>query len=151
TPVFPRRFFQCIMDVFRKNCEVAVVMQGDEVISGVLTFYFRDRVMPYYGGGTPKAREVAGNDFMYWELMRRAGEKGYTVFDFGRSKRGTGSYAFKQHWGFEATPLFYEYNLIRAGSIPAVNPLNPKYRAAIAIWKRLPLPIANVLGPYISR
>jgi hypothetical protein len=99
----------------------------------------------------PEARESAGNDFKYWELMRRACERGYRVFDYGRSKRGTGSFDFKKNWGFEPTPLHYEYRLFRGEGIPQNNPSNPKYKAFIGLWRQLPLPLANALGPYIVR
>ena len=78
-------------------------------LSSVLSFYFRDEVLPYYAGDDLAARDVAANDFKYWELMRRACERGLQVFDYGRSKVGTGPYAFKKNWGFEPEPLHYEY------------------------------------------
>jgi len=71
-------------------------------------------------------------------------------FDFGRSKRGTGAFDYKRYWGFEPESLHYQYCLIRAAAIPDVNPLNPKYRLMVAAWKRLPLPLANALGPRIA-
>jgi hypothetical protein len=83
--------------------------------------------------------------------MRRACERGLRVFDYGRSKRGTGSFDFKKNWGFEATPLNYEYRLYKGDSIPQNNPSNPKYRAFIEIWRRLPVGLANRLGPHIVR
>ena len=83
--------------------------------------------------------------------MRRACERGYRVFDYGRSKVGTGPYSFKKNWGFEPQPLSYEYRLYKRDAIPQNNPMNPKYRAFIAVWRRLPLPVANTLGPYIVR
>ena len=128
-----------------------VVLKGGCTVSGVMSFYFRDEVLPYYGGGTGEAREVAGNDFMYWELMRRACERGVKTFDFGRSKRNTGSYDFKKNWGFEPQPLHYEYQLHRAGAVPDHNPLNPKYQIFIKAWQKLPLPVANLIGPYIVK
>jgi hypothetical protein len=88
---------------------------------------------------------------MYWSVMKRACERECTVFDFGRSKRGTGSFAFKKNWGFEPTPLHYEYKMIRRSEIPNLNPLNPKFSLSIAMWKRLPLPIANAFGPVLAR
>ncbi len=151
TPVFPRSFFRALKDEFTGNCDVVTVMRNEEPIASVMNFYFRDQVLPYYGGGTRAARAVAGNDFMYWEVMRRACERGYRIFDFGRSKVGTGAYDFKRYWGFEPTPLVYEYRLGTAKSLPDKSPLNPKYRLFIEMWKRLPLPIANVLGPLIVR
>ncbi len=108
-------------------------------------------MLPYYAGDDFGARELAANDFKYWELLRRACERGVRVFDYGRSKRGTGPFDFKKNWGFEPTPLAYEYRLYRRASIPENNPLNPKYRALIALWRKLPLPVANALGPHLVK
>jgi len=151
TPVFPKKFFTVLRDVFGEHCEILTVVKEGRLISSVMSFYFRDEVLPYYGGGTSEARTVKGNDFMYWELMRRAGERGIRIFDYGRSKLGTGSYSFKKNWGFEPEPLKYEYLLVKASEIPDVNPLNPKYRLFINAWKRLPLPVSKFVGPFISR
>jgi FemAB-related protein (PEP-CTERM system-associated) len=151
TPVFPKRYFRVLLEVFGSDCEVLIVRHLDRPVSGVLSFFFKDEVLPYYGGGTRQAREVAANDFMYWEVMRRAVDRGCRLFDFGRSKVGTGSFSFKTHWGFTPEPLSYEYRLLRTGEVPDVNPLNPKYKLLIDAWKRLPLPVANFLGPWIAR
>jgi len=151
TPVFSRRFFRLLKDEFGDDCEVLTIALDGKVISSVMSFYFRDEVLPYYGGGVSAARAVAGNDFMYWELMRRACERGLKVFDFGRSKRGTGSFDFKKNWGFEPTPLHYEYFLVTDKTVPEVNPLNPKYRLFIQAWKKMPLALANAIGPHIVR
>ena len=151
TPVFPRRYFRLLAAVFGNEMDVVTISKDDAAVASVLNFYWRDEVLPYYGGGIPAARTCAANDFMYWEVMRRAAAKGCRVFDFGRSKPGTGSFAFKRHWGFEAAPLTYRYKLRPGSSVPDNNPLNPKYRLFIAGWKRLPLPVANALGPMIVR
>jgi FemAB-related protein (PEP-CTERM system-associated) len=151
TPVFSRRFFRLLKDEFGDDCEVLTITLDGQVISSVMSFYFRDEVLPYYGGGVDAARAVASNDFMYWDLMRRACERGLKVFDFGRSKRGTGSFDFKKNWGFEPTPLAYEYFLVTDRDIPEINPLNPKYRLFIQAWKKMPLALANVIGPHIVK
>jgi hypothetical protein len=88
---------------------------------------------------------------MYWELMTRGAYRGARLFDFGRSKFGTGSFAFKKNWGFMPEPLHYQYWVEPGYAIPDHNPLNPKYRTLIAAWKRLPLPVANLIGPAIVR
>jgi FemAB-related protein (PEP-CTERM system-associated) len=151
TPVFSRQYFRLLKDVFGNDCELLVITKEGRTIAGVMSFYFRDEVLPYYGGGTDEARELAGNDFMYWELMRRACERGYRIFDFGRSKRGTGSFDFKKNWGFEAQPLHYEYQLHAAQTVPDHNPLNPKYQMFIKAWQKMPLWLANLIGPHIVR
>jgi FemAB-related protein (PEP-CTERM system-associated) len=151
TPVFSKRYFQILREVFGRDCEVLTVTLERGLVASVMSFYFRDEVLPYYGGGTDQAREVAGNDFLYWELMRRACERGLRVFDYGRSKRGTGSFDFKKNWGFEPQPLAYEYRLVKGKRVGEVNPLNPKYRLAIKLWQRMPLSLANRIGPLIAR
>jgi len=117
----------------------------------VLSFYFRDEVLPYYAGDALAAREVAANDFKYWELMRRACQRGLRLFDYGRSKHGTGSYAFKKNWGFEPQPLHYEYCLYKRDDVPQTNPSNPKFRLLIEVWRRMPIGMANWLGPIVVR
>jgi FemAB-related protein (PEP-CTERM system-associated) len=151
TPVFPRRYFAILSLVFADCSDVVTVLDAGTPIASVMNFYHHDQVLPYYGGGTPRARQRAGNDFMYWEVMRRAATRGCRLFDFGRSKQGTGSFAFKRNWGFEPERLYYRYHLAPGARIPDHNPLNPKYQLFIAAWKRLPLVIANVLGPPIIR
>ncbi|MFC7335301.1 FemAB family XrtA/PEP-CTERM system-associated protein [Rhodocista pekingensis] len=151
TPVFPRRWFRALRDAFPGDCDVVSVHDGRQAVAAVLNFRFRDEVLPYYGGGTRAARTSGANDRMYWEVMARAAARGYRVFDFGRSKRGTGAFAFKKNWGFEPAPLAYEYRLFGRAERPQTNPTNPRYRLLVAAWRRLPLPLANTIGPWIAR
>ena len=151
TPVFGRRYFDNLKRAFGDACEILMITHQGRDIAGVMNFYFRDEVLPYYGGGTADARQLAANDFMYWEVMRRACQRGVRLFDFGRSKRGTGAFDFKKNWGFTPEPLHYLYKLHKSAELPDLNPLNPKFRLFIETWKRLPLPIANAAGPFIVR
>jgi len=152
TPAMPKRYFEILLSVFGNDCEVLTAVDSNgRPLSSVLSFYFRDEVLPYYAGDDVAARDLAGNDFKYWELMRRSCERGLKVFDYGRSKQGTGSYAFKKNWGFEPQPLYYEYCLYRHDRIPQNNPLNAKYRLFIEAWRRMPIGLANWLGPSIVR
>lgn len=152
TPALPKRYFDVLLQVFGSDCEVLTVSGPDgRLLSSVLSFYFRDEVLPYYAGDDESARHLAANDFKYWELMRRACEGGLKVFDYGRSKQGTGSFAFKKNWGFEPQPLHYEYCLYKHDAIPQNNPNNPKYRLFIEAWRRMPIGLANRLGPHIVR
>jgi FemAB-related protein (PEP-CTERM system-associated) len=152
TPPLPKRYFEALRETFGGDTEILTVEDpSGSPVSSVFSFYFRDQVLPYYAGDALAARELAANDFKYWELMRRACERGFRVFDFGRSKRGTGPYDFKKNWGFEPVPMAYEFRLYRRASIPDNNPLNPKYRALIALWRRLPIRVANALGPHVVK
>ncbi len=152
TPALPKRYFQALRDEFGADCEVLTVSAPDgRPLSSVLSFYFRDEVLPYYAGDDEAARDLAANDFKYWELMRRSCARGMKVFDYGRSKQGTGPYAFKKNWGFEPTPLHYEYCLYKRNAVPQNNPANAKYRLLIETWRRMPLGMANWLGPFVVR
>jgi FemAB-related protein (PEP-CTERM system-associated) len=152
TPVFSKRYFEILTQVFGPDCEILTITSEDgRLVASVLSFCFRDEILPYYGGGTAEARAVAGNDFMYWEVMRRACERGLRVFDYGRSKRGTGSFDFKKNWGFEPQQLHYRYLLIKGKAVPDHNPLNPKYQMFIKLWQRMPLRLANMVGPHIVK
>lgn len=152
TPALPKAFFRRLREAFGDQCRVLTVTDpAGKALSSVLSFYFRNEVLPYYAGDDLAARDLAANDFKYWELMRRACGEGCTLFDYGRSKVGTGPWSFKKNWGFEPVPLSYEYRLYKRDAIPQNNPMNPKYRAFIALWQRLPLAVANTLGPHIVR
>jgi FemAB-related protein (PEP-CTERM system-associated) len=152
TPVLPKRYFAAVKERFGEACEVLTVTAPDgRALSSVLSFYFRDEVLPYYGGGPASSRDLHANDFMYWELMRRATRRGVRLFDYGRSKVGTGSYSFKKNWGFEPEPLRYQYRLVKAGAIPNVSPANKKYRLMVECWKRLPFGVTKRLGPMVAR
>jgi FemAB-related protein (PEP-CTERM system-associated) len=152
TPAMPRRYFEALRREFGKDCEILTVcsIEGTPV-SSVLSFYFRDEVLPYYAGDAEAARDLAANDFKYWELMRMSCARGIKVFDYGRSKRGTGSFSFKKNWGFEPQQLHYEYRLLKRESVPQNNPSNTKYKLLIETWRRLPIGVANWLGPFVVR
>lgn len=152
TPVFSAQYLRILQEVFGDDCSVLMITHSERDVAAVMSFYFRDEVIPYYGGSTGAARTLKGaNHFMYWELMRRSREQGYRLFDFGRSKAGTGPYSFKKNFGFEPRALPYEYYLVTSDAMPDVNPLNPKYRLMISVWSKLPLPVANFVGPFLAR
>jgi FemAB-related protein (PEP-CTERM system-associated) len=152
TPALPKHYFAELRRVFGQDCSVLTVTSPEGMpLSSVLSFYFRDEILPYYAGDAAAARELAANDYKYWELMRHATARNIKLFDYGRSKVGTGPYAFKKNWGFEPQALNYEYRLYKRDRVPSNNPSNPKYKLMIEAWRRLPLPVANWLGPYLVR
>ena len=151
SPVFPRRLFSAIAEEFDKDCELLTVWKDGRMVAGVLTLYFEDQALPYYGGALREALPCAVNDFMYWELMCHAATLGYRVFDFGRSREGTGAYDFKRHWGFEPQPLPYQYVLPGQSAMPDMSPSNPRMHLAIRAWQRMPLGLTKLVGPRLTR
>ncbi len=151
TPVFPKALFGCVLDAFGDNADILTVHNGSEAVASVLSLYWRGTVMPYWGGGLASARTLRANELMYFALMNHARAKGCTRFDFGRSKLGTGPFAYKKNWGFEPQPLTYARSLAAGESPRDTNPTSAKYRLQVDLWKKLPLWAANRMGPLIAR
>lgn len=147
TPVFPGRMFREVLATM--DADILTVRHHGKAVASVLSLYFNGTVYPYWGGGTAAARGLRANDRMYFALMGHARARGCTRFDFGRSKAGSGPAAFKKNWGFEGVPLAYAR--WSTGPLREVNPHNPKYALMVRAWKKLPLPVAMRLGPWISR
>jgi FemAB-related protein (PEP-CTERM system-associated) len=151
TPVFPRSLFDATLDAFGGDADILTVRREGVPLASVLSLYHKGVVMPYWGGGTGAARTWRANDMMYYALMLHARGRGCTAFDFGRSKFGTGAFAFKKNWGFEPEPLSYVARAADGQAPRQINPMSPKYRLQVALWQKLPLKLANCLGPWISR
>lgn len=151
TPVFPRALFAAVLDAFGDDAGILTVLHRGAPVASVLSLTHRGAVMPYWGGGTAAARALRANDAMYFALMRHARQRGCDRFDFGRSKTGSGAYHFKRNWGFEPQPLAYAAWTADGAAPRDADPASPRHQAKIAAWKRLPLPLANRLGPLIAR
>jgi len=151
TPFFGASWLQAIKDEFEGQVEITTVIHNGATVCSVMSFRYGNEILPYYGGGGELARDLKGNDFMYWSVMAKACQEGVEIFDFGRSMVGSGAYRFKKHWGFEPAPLAYQYLLVKADSMPNLNPSTPRYRFLINMWKRLPLAVAALLGPSVAK
>ena len=151
TPVFPASLFSKVLDAIGEDADILTVWDGATPVASVLSLYHGGAVMPYWGGGTFAARKLRANDRMYYELMLHARRRGCTSFDFGRSKTHSGPYDFKRNWGFEPEPLSYAQWTAPGAASRDADPTSDKHSARIALWKRLPLPIANLIGPFIAR
>lgn len=150
TPVFPRALFEAVLDRFGDDADILTVTHEGAPVASVLSLYHGGAVMPYWGGGTRYARALRANDVMYYALMNHARRRGCDRFDFGRSKVDTGAYHFKRNWGFEPQPLTYATWTADGAEPRDVNPLSPRYKAKIALWQKLPLALANRIGPLIA-
>jgi len=151
TPVFAKRYFKILLEEFGNAAETTVIWNGNAAVAAVLSFRFRDQILPYYGGSLVEARALAANNFMYWEVLRDACERGIRRFDFGRSKLGTGSYTFKSQWNMQERPLPYQFYLANRKTLPNFSPVNPRFRLAIDIWKKMPIPVTKTFGPALVK
>jgi FemAB-related protein (PEP-CTERM system-associated) len=151
TPVFPRGLFRAMLEAFGHSSDILTVWDGETPLASVLSFYHDGAVMPFWGGGVLAARAARANERMYYELMLHARRQGMTRFDFGRSKTGSGPFAFKKNWGFAPAPLTYGAWTAPGAAPRNIDPTDAGYSRKIELWKKLPLPIANTVGPWIAR
>ena len=151
TPVFPRALFDAVLDGFGGDADILTVHHRDRPVASVLSLYHRGAVMPYWGGGTREARRLRANERMYYALMLHARRRGCARFDFGRSKTGSGAYHYKRNWGFAPRPLTYAVWTAPGCEARDADPSSARHRVGIAAWQRLPLAVANRLGPLIAR
>ena len=152
TPVFPFKLFEALTEAFPDNHILQVIHAPDgKPVASLVSFHDGRTVLPYYAGGTVDARAYGAHDYMYYQLMLWARDRGIKAFDFGRSKVGTGPYSFKKNWGFEPTPLEYEFRLAEGAALPDLSPQNAKFALMVQVWKKLPLGVANLIGPMLAR
>jgi FemAB-related protein (PEP-CTERM system-associated) len=149
TPVFPQSLFDAVLDAL--DADILTIRHRGRPVASVLSLYHGGAVLPYWGGGVAAARPLRANDRMYFELMRHARERGCTRFDFGRSKTGGGAWHFKRNWGFEPEPLAYAHWTAPGNNPRDADPTSARHASGIALWKHLPLAIANRIGPAIAR
>ena len=151
TPVYPKEFFQEIMNVFPRSTAICVVREKHMPVAAGFLVGFKDTLEIPWASSLREYNRLAPNMLLYWSVLSFASEQGYKVFDFGRSTPGEGTYHFKAQWGATPVPLYWYYWMRDAGPLPEINPRNRKYRIAIEMWKRLPLVITQVVGPRIVR
>lgn len=152
TPVFPKRFFAEILKEFPKESFILYVKHQARRVAAVLTFSYKDSLLPYYGGSYRSFNKLGVNNFMYWKLIEYGCKNGFRTFDFGRSKTvDSGSYDFKRHWGMQEVNLKYQYYLLKGAELPNASPANPKVKWLVNAWKRLPLALTKLIGPRLVR
>jgi FemAB-related protein (PEP-CTERM system-associated) len=151
TPVYGKRFFKSILKTLPERTAIAAVsLEGKVIAAGILYWYRGAMEMPW-ASSIADYKPLCPNNLLYWEAIRFALGKGCSRFDFGRSTPHEGTYNFKKQWGAEPLQLYWQYLLEPGKPLPEINPKNPKYQAAIRLWKHLPLPLTRLIGPGIVR
>jgi len=150
TPVYPRRFFAEILDEFAGDAELCVLRLGSQVAAAALLVHGRTITEVPSASSLRSLNSTGANMAMYWHLLVRAIERGQPTFDFGRSTEGSSTFKFKAQWGAQPSPAVWQYH-VRQGSARAMRPDSGKFGLAIRLWQRLPLWLANAVGPAIVR
>ncbi len=151
SPIFPESLFWHMKNVLKDDACILTVRHEQKPIAAVMSFIYKDTIMPYYSGTEPGTEYLRANNFMYYELMCEASERGLKRFDFGRSREGTGAFSFKKHQGFDPIGLSYDYILMNENDLPSLNPSNPRYKLAKKAFRRMPLWMARKLGSWLVK
>jgi serine/alanine adding enzyme len=151
TPVYSPRLFEEVLEAFPDRARVHVVRLNGRPVAAGLTYRTAATVEVPWASSIRDYNHLCPNHLLYWSAIETATARGCEVLDFGRSTPGEGTFKFKEQWGAQPVALHWEYQLIEGTALPNVGPTNAKYRLAIEMWKRLPLPLATRLGPRIVR
>lgn len=151
SPVFSKGYFRSLMDVFDGRIVLHCVVHEGLVVSAVMSFIHNETILPYYSGSDKQYERLQTNNFQYWQLMAWACRRGLKYYDFGRSRKETGAFSFKSNMGFEPQQLHYKYYFPGEGKIPNINPSNPKMNLPKSIMRKVPLPLAKIVGPMLVR
>jgi FemAB-related protein (PEP-CTERM system-associated) len=151
TPCFPHAHFAALLRNFGPLADVREVVLDGKVVAASMNFLFRGEMHTYYAASDADYLSLSPNNYLYFAHLLWASNNGYHTFDFGRSKRDTGTFEFKRHWGTSMRELPYEVLLVKRKEMPNYNPTNPRFSAAIKAWQNIPLPLTKILGPRLVR
>ena len=150
TPVYPKSLFKNTCREFSNECRLILVRNDRRAIAVGLTVGSKSRTEILWASSLRSYNKLSPNMLLYWEAIKGAVADGYSTFDFGRSTPDSGTYRFKKQWGARKEELSWHYQLYQ-GQLPDVSPENPKFQFLVSCWKRLPLPLANIIGPFLTR
>jgi FemAB-related protein (PEP-CTERM system-associated) len=151
TPVYPRSLFAEMCAQFSDYSQIFIVDMGGSPVAAGLTISYRNRIEVPFASSLRSYNRYSPNMLLYWSMLQHGVRQGYSIFDFGRCTVDSGSYRFKKQWGAVPELLAWHYILSSSGELPRINPDNPKFRFAINLWRRLPMRVANFLGPQVVK
>ena len=151
TPVYAKGFFGKILQVFPKETRICVVSHGETPVAAGFLYGFRSSLEIPWAASDKRFNKLAPNMLLYGTVLEYACQQGFQVFDFGRSTPDSGTYRFKAQWGAQPKQLHWYYWMRDGNPVPQLNPQNPKYALAIRLWQKLPVAVANILGPHIVK
>lgn len=152
SPNYSRELFHALQEEYGGDCISLIVRDGSKPLAGVVSFIFRDEIVPYFSGSAPEATACSASNVMYLRLMEYAAERGLRMFDFNRTRcDNSGPYNFKRHQGFEPSSLHYQVLLGRRQDLPNLSPSNKKFKLACRMWKKMPLSFTQPVGAKISK
>jgi FemAB-related protein (PEP-CTERM system-associated) len=144
TPVHSLLFFKNIIKEFPEQTKIFTAFLKNKPVASFIIFIFKDTALNLWAASDAKYSEMNPNNFLYWETIKYYAKAGFKYFDFGRSEKDSGTFNFKKQWGTKARQLYYQ-------RYPEAVSDKEKFGSFAKIWKRLPLSVANFVGPFLRR
>jgi FemAB-related protein (PEP-CTERM system-associated) len=151
TPHHGRGFFSNILKNFPESTLLLMACLDDTPVAGMLLVKYKDTVLMPWVASLPNYLHMRPNNLLYWEAIVRACRDGFSFFDFGRSKWDSGTFRFKAQHGAQPVQLYYQFFLMKSKKVPAVEPESKAFKPLISIWRNLPFPVVNMIGPHLIR
>ena len=151
TPVYARAFFAEVMRTFADRARIFVVHHEGRPVAASLVFWHRSMIEVPWASALRESNPLSANVLLYWHMLKFSVERGFAVFDFGRSTPNAGTFHFKRQWGAQPLELVWEYWNASGAAPESLNPDNPKFDLAIRVWQRLPVSVATAIGPHVIR
>lgn len=151
TPVFGVSLFAESLKTFPDRTRVFVAHHREAIVAGSIVHWRGNSIEVIWASALRESNSVCANILLYWHMLQFGIAQGCTRFEFGRCTPGEGPFQFKKQWGAEPGPLVWEYWYAGGAVDVDKTPRNPKYRAAVAVWQRLPVGVTTLVGPRIVR
>ena len=151
TPVYGKTLFNKILQTFTEGSRIITVHHGGRPVAAAFLLGHKDTLEIPWASTIKDVNHLSINMLLYWEVLKFAIKNKYLYFDFGRSTKDSGTFRFKQQWGAKPKQLYWHYWLSDNVEMPRLNPGNPKFALAINVWRRLPVFITKLIGPFIVK
>jgi FemAB-related protein (PEP-CTERM system-associated) len=149
SPPHSLKFFQRLIATFPNQCRLFVVRNEGQAIAASLTLRDDNAVRVPWAGADWRFRHLNANMLLYWKMLEWSSASGAKCFDFGRSTVDAGTYRFKKQWGAEAVQLSWQFLLREGEEPPDLKPDGGKFSFLVSCWRKLPVPLARMLGPHL--
>lgn len=151
TPFYRKEYFESILAAFPQHISIFVTYNGSQAVAAAMNGHYKGIVEGMWLGTDWQYRKLQPTYVLYWEMIKRACEKGFRLFHFGRSTANSGGEVFKRKWRAEARQLYWHYYLGKASEVPSLNVNNRRYKALMGLWRRLPRRVTATFGPFLAR
>ncbi len=148
TPTHSKDFYGNIVEGFTDSSECKacfmIIYIDHKPVSAACLIYNKNIMIHPYAATLKKFNKFSINNILYWNIIKFAIENDVKKFDMGRSRTGQSTVKYKLSWGAEEVQLYYYYFNKRIHKNDEDGKL---IKFLIRMWKRLPVIVANFLGP----